>query len=160
MDATVPLDTTKMPMESANNLSSSPLAALMDNTSIQLKDVLLVQAHVEPAPQQLDVLPVPLLDINLTTKEFVLLNVVMESSSAQKPVTPEMSTPQDASAAKFSPATPAVDNHQCVDQLLHQFNPQLSNLQLFNLQWFNLQLQLNHTFINQEMPTSTQTMCS
>lgn len=48
---TAPLAITKIPSECANNSSSSPSPAKLDNTSIQIKVVLLVLDLARPAHQ-------------------------------------------------------------------------------------------------------------
>lgn len=101
MVVTALMVTTKIHLEFVNNLFSSLLPAMLANTLIQLRDVLLVLDLVRLAHQLLCALPALLLDIVLILVVYVFLNVVMDSLLEIKLVILVLVTHLDVYHVKF-----------------------------------------------------------
>lgn len=129
------LATTKILMEFVNNLSSNPSLAMLDNTLIPVKVVLLALDLAKLAHQLLFVLHALQLAFLLTQMEIVFLNAEMVLSLATKLVILVSATHLVAFHAKSKMDIAAVDSLHFVNpiqlylhllQHLHQFQLHLT----------------------------------
>jgi hypothetical protein len=125
-DAPAPLDTTKIPMEYANNLSLNLSIALQDNTLIATQDVLPALALAKLANQPPSASPASLMDTHLIQMECASLLVEMASFWEDRLVILDWPTQLVASAAESKTTGAAQDNLQCVSTTL----PHLHQLHL------------------------------
>ena len=126
MAVTALLATTKILLEFANNLFSSPFLAMQDNILIPVKVVLLVLDLAKPAHQLLFVLHAQVLALLLMEMESVLPNVEMALLLETKLVIQVSATHLAAFHVRFKMDIPAVVNlhfvkrvHPLLSQLLH-----------------------------------------